>query len=336
MSDLQALHIFVRKPVSDEMITFLVQTTNSVIHVGPSCQGSLPTPPDSPNAKIPSLHTFIKKLIKYSNVPTSTLMSSLVYLTRLRELLPPNAVGMPTTRHRIFLGALILAAKNLNDSSPLNKHWCRYTEGLLSLEDVNMLEIEMIEGLGWSNIRISNADLIHNLSHFLEPIKWKLRHKNEAKLSSARAKYLKHSRSTTKISKLLSPSSPTKPLFSFISTPPLGKKPLTQSRRSSPATPDSYTYFKSPDDSVEFSTTSVPSLVSSGSTTSYSNSTLSSILTESNGAANNNMTTLGGSNLKTLHLTEYYKKSRKLEDKENTSELHFLNGPLAMTAGNYL
>lgn len=237
MSDLQALHVFLKKSVSREMIDFLVATTNSVIPVVPTGMtytAGYPTPPGSPS-RIPSLHTFIERLVKYSHVPTSTLMSTLVYLARLREILPPNSVGMETTRHRIFLGALILAAKNLNDSSPLNKHWCKYTDGLLALKDVNALEMEMIEYMGWEHLRVSIDDLLRALAHFLDPIKWKIRHDTESRLAKARAEYPE-----LPVSPLATPSaSPTQPLYSYSSTtsvPSLVSSTSTSSILSTPGT----------------------------------------------------------------------------------------------------
>ncbi|VEU20326.1 DEKNAAC101145 [Brettanomyces naardenensis] len=310
MSDLQALHIFIKKPVSQEMIRFLVSTTNSVIAVAPS-QSQLdpqgyPTPPSSPSIyaqksspPAPSLHSFIEQLVNYSHVPTSTLMSTLVYLTRLRAVLPPNSVGMETTRHRIFLGALILVAKSLNDSSPLNKHWCKYTDGLLTLADVNALELEMIDYLGWNNLTITAKDLIDNLAHFLEPIKWKLRHHNELKLSKARSQYLSASASASSLEIPLIPkspsSSPTQPLFTY-------SKPQRQySSPSSYLSPPSY---RTTPRSVDSSTLSVPSLASSTTSYSTSNTTISSILTDSSESKLKSVN-LDSAGLKPLRLKGY-------------------------------
>lgn len=176
MSDREALKIFSRQPVSTDMINYLVSTTNSIIQVKshkPSKISSLSTNDIlvSPiTKKSISLVHFIKNLIKYSNVQTPTLMATLIYLNKLRNLLPANAIGMETTRHRIFLSSLILSAKCLNDSSPLNKHWTKYTDGLLNLEEVNMAERELISLLKW-NVSITEDDLIIALQPFLIPIK---------------------------------------------------------------------------------------------------------------------------------------------------------------------
>lgn len=171
MSDKEALKVFSRQPVTSEMVDFLASTTASVIQVKnkqavSSQVGSLVV---TPVTCVP-LAKFIHRLIEYSNVQTPTLMASLVYLNRLRNVLPGNAVGMETTRHRIFLAALILSAKSLNDSSPLNKHWTKYTDGLMTNTDVNSAERELIGLLKW-NLAVREDELVAVLQPFLVPIK---------------------------------------------------------------------------------------------------------------------------------------------------------------------
>lgn len=166
ISDYDALLQFNKKPVSQEMIQFLATSTASIIKIRENnnpIQGCHP----------PDLSIFIKNVVIQSNVQTPTLMATSVYLNKLKSVIPKNVYGINTTRHRIFLGCLILAAKTLNDSSPWNKHWTTYTEGLLRIREVNTIERELLEYLNW-DVRITTPDLIDSLSYFLGPIKEQL------------------------------------------------------------------------------------------------------------------------------------------------------------------
>lgn len=164
MSDYEALLHFNKRAVSSEMVQYLASSTASIIQIKKS------------NSMIdialqaPSLTQFINGLISHSNVQTPTLMATSVYLTKLRSIIPGNVYGIETTRHRIFLGCLILAAKTLNDSSPLNKHWASYTDGLLHIREVNTIERELLEYFDW-NVTITTNELITCLTPFLQPIK---------------------------------------------------------------------------------------------------------------------------------------------------------------------
>ncbi|ANZ77899.1 BA75_05172T0 [Komagataella pastoris] len=159
MSDAQCLKIFLQSPVTEEMIHHLVVQTLQVL----PCD-------ESANTKLPSLMSFITKLVRYTNVYTGTLMSTLVYLQRLRSKLPQDAKGLPCTRHRIFLACLILSAKYHNDSSPKNKHWTRYTDGLFSSQDVNLMERQLLTLLNW-DLKIDTKELCYSVRRFLEPIR---------------------------------------------------------------------------------------------------------------------------------------------------------------------
>ncbi|GMM55395.1 cyclin [Maudiozyma humilis] len=174
MSDLELLLQFNRQAVTPEMVDFLAATTESIIHIKQSTSlVTLAVPP-------PPIAKFIRALVRHSNVQTPTLMASAVYLAKLRAIMPANVYGIETTRHRIFLGCLVLAAKTLNDSSPLNKHWAKYTDGLLTTREVNTIERELLEYFDW-NVMLSTADL----TTCLQPL---LRRERERRLRDATAR----------------------------------------------------------------------------------------------------------------------------------------------------
>lgn len=87
------------------------------------------------------------------------------------------AKGLRCTTHRIFLAALILSAKYLNDSSPKNKHWANYSnihcDGYsfgFSRTEVNLMEKQLLFLLDW-DLRITEEDLYRELDLFLAPIR---------------------------------------------------------------------------------------------------------------------------------------------------------------------
>ncbi|KAH8149520.1 uncharacterized protein LAJ45_06600 [Morchella importuna] len=170
-----ALESFVRMPVTPAMISHLALTASTVIRCEPPSTTTAPTTTPSNSPPLPTLEQFITSLVDRSHVQVPTLMSSLVYLTRLQRRLPSVAKGMRCTVHRIFLASLILAAKNLNDSSPKNKHWARYSavRGFeafgFSLTEVNLMEKQMLFLLDW-DLRITNEDLYEHLEPFLAPM----------------------------------------------------------------------------------------------------------------------------------------------------------------------
>lgn len=204
-----ALNHFIYLPVSQDMISYLATKASEVIRCEtPSAktQDLPPTPPTTPpaglyfEAPLPTVEEFITSLVERSSVQVPTLMTSLVYLHRLKQRLPPVAKGMRCTVHRIFLAALILAAKSLNDSSPKNKHWARYTtvkgyDGFaFSLTEVNLMEKQLLNLLQFDLI-VREDDLYTHFEPFLAPIRtWQVRQAEKAKQAQLRERLLEEQR----------------------------------------------------------------------------------------------------------------------------------------------
>jgi hypothetical protein len=102
-------------------------------------------------------------------------------------------LGMACTRHRVFLAALICAAKYLNDSSPKNKHWQKYCTHF-SLPEVNLMEKQLLYLLNY-DLRAEEHEMISALSPFIK------RKEREAVIPEVRRMVEERKSSITKLQK---------------------------------------------------------------------------------------------------------------------------------------
>lgn len=171
--DVQLLRLL-SLPVSHQMVAYVAAFTNAL--VGDNLRVRSPTDSNESieeeyyprkqrsqrSSNLPKLEAFIHHVCKRSALSTPTLMTSLIYLSRLRSRMPNKAAGkrsllsfasreshrfvdpaLPGTAHRIFLAALIVAAKFVNDSTLKNKVWTD-TAALFPLDEVNLMEKQLL------------------------------------------------------------------------------------------------------------------------------------------------------------------------------------------------
>jgi PHO85 cyclin-1 len=151
-----------KRPLDPDLISYLALLAHNVVE----CDDQAQSPP------LPTLQEFIRRLVLKSKVPVPTLMSSLVYIRRLKSRVPPGYRGTRSIPHRIILACLILAAKYLHDAPPSNKAWAAWTMATkqrhfgFTMHEINTMERYLLALLQW-DAHISEEDLERELHLFL-------------------------------------------------------------------------------------------------------------------------------------------------------------------------
>ncbi|KAJ1914009.1 hypothetical protein IWQ60_008982 [Tieghemiomyces parasiticus] len=104
--------------------------------------GTAPLCPPVPSALLlPPLDEFVRSTCSQLRPSFLTLVSSLVYVERLREMLPATARGSRDTPYRIFLAALMVSDKFLHDNKAFRTRTVAdATRGAFNVQQVNRME----------------------------------------------------------------------------------------------------------------------------------------------------------------------------------------------------
>ena len=85
--------------------------------------------------------SYVKRIMKYGGLSPCCFVVGMIYLERLKEIIPSLCLTS-TNFQRLFLVAVMEAAKFLDDFYFSNKHWAEV--GGISTQEINALELEFL------------------------------------------------------------------------------------------------------------------------------------------------------------------------------------------------
>ena len=174
MDSITLLYYLLKQPVDSSTIQYVASAVNSIVHCSavPITAEISHTLPLLDNNFVPTVDEFISHVVASANVGASTLVSTLVYTSRVKARMQSASRGLCTTPHRIFLACLIVCAKYLNDRSPRNADWALHSamsssrgNFSFSLTEINLMERQLLRTLDW-NMGITMKDLCNQLETF--------------------------------------------------------------------------------------------------------------------------------------------------------------------------
>jgi len=116
--------------------------------------------------------SFASNITRRSQPTVPVILVTLVYINRARTHLGIESETWAC--ERVFLGALIVATKYLNDSSPKNFHWSVLT-GIFGARDIGTIEREFLGVLDW-DLAISEANILEHYDSVMSLYDCRRRH----------------------------------------------------------------------------------------------------------------------------------------------------------------
>ncbi|KAF5313554.1 hypothetical protein D9758_019117 [Tetrapyrgos nigripes] len=201
---------------------------------------------------------FVNTVLTRAEVTTPVVLATLVYIDRARPHL--HIALEEWALERVFLGAIIVASKYLNDSTLKNIHWALCT-GVFGKRDVGRIEREFLDVLDWE-LSVSEQDLlVHHadISAIIFAHTQRHTHSSPASSPSASPASSTSSSSPSSLSSSASSSSRHHPYSPYRTrnhhrssapVPDLVSSPMSSDGSSSPQTPS--TLESSPDSTDDF------------------------------------------------------------------------------------
>ncbi|KAF9446409.1 hypothetical protein P691DRAFT_631794, partial [Macrolepiota fuliginosa MF-IS2] len=161
---LELISIKVSRPVIEYLVDCVVETVDYAM--------GRPTPSSSrgrSRGRRPEhakFSTFVKNVIERAEINIQTIIASLVYIDRAKPHL--HIALEEWALERVFLGAIIVASKYLNDSTLKNVHWALCT-GVFGKRDVGRIEREYLDVLDFE-LGVTEADLLSHHQGLLNAV----------------------------------------------------------------------------------------------------------------------------------------------------------------------
>ncbi|KAH9950325.1 hypothetical protein B0H21DRAFT_785651 [Amylocystis lapponica] len=124
--------------------------------------------------------TFVSDVLHKAEIKVPVLLAALVYIDRAK---PHIQIALEKWAcERVFLGALIVANKYLNDSTLKNVHWALCT-GVFGKRDVGRIEREFLDVLDFE-LSISEADLLSHHSYIMAAVHPRVSARGRSRMAS--------------------------------------------------------------------------------------------------------------------------------------------------------
>ncbi|KAJ7204278.1 hypothetical protein C8J57DRAFT_1619116 [Mycena rebaudengoi] len=137
----------------EHVVNFVIKTVDQCIPLTVK-RASL----DVRSLRIDAFATLAFTVLHRGGVPTAVLLVSLVYVERAKRYL--HVALEQWALERVFLGAMIVAAKYINDECPDNKYWSQWT-GLFGQKDIGRVEREFLDVLDYQLGLTEDDILVH-------------------------------------------------------------------------------------------------------------------------------------------------------------------------------